>query len=69
MTLPPVALYYDPDAYVERTGPPADPRAGGARGLMGRHVAGREFLDAYLAHGTADALAAVVRPTAAGPRR
>jgi len=61
MTTPPVALYYDPDAYVERTGPPPDPRAGGARGLMGRQVAGREFLDAYLAHGTADALAAVVR--------
>jgi len=61
MTLPPVALYYDPDAYVERTGPPAAPRGGAARGLMGRHVAGREFLDAYLTHAAADGLAAVVR--------
>ncbi|MFO0796474.1 MAG: glycosyltransferase family 4 protein [Gemmataceae bacterium] len=58
MTAPAVALYYDPDGYVERTAPGP---AGAARGLMGRQVAGRAFLDAYLAHGTWDTLTAVVR--------
>jgi glycosyltransferase involved in cell wall biosynthesis len=56
---PNVALYFDPDGYVEQTRP-AD-RAGGPAGLMGRQVAGREFLDAYLTHGRWDSLAAVVR--------
>lgn len=52
---PNVALYFDPDGYVE-------PRAGVPNaGLMGRHVAGKEFLDAYLSHGGWDSLAAVVR--------
>lgn len=55
---PNVALYFDPDGYVE---PAHVPDASAATGLMGRHVAGKEFLDAYLAHGTWDALAAVVR--------
>jgi glycosyltransferase involved in cell wall biosynthesis len=53
------ALYFDPDAYTEahaRTG-----TTGGPAGLMGRQVAGKEFLDAYLSHGRFDALTAVVR--------
>ncbi len=50
---PVVALVYDDDAYVE---------AGGAAiGLMGRQVAGRSFLDAYLTHGTFSEMAALVR--------
>ena len=49
---PKVALVYDDDAYVE---------AGGrAAGLMGRQVAGRSFLEAYLSHGTFSELAALV---------
>ncbi len=50
---PVVALVYDDDAYVEA--------GGAARGLMGRQVAGRSFLDAYLRHGTFAEMAAVVR--------
>ncbi len=50
---PVVALVYDDDAYVE---------AGGAAiGLMGRQVAGRAFLEAYLKHGTFSEMAALVR--------
>ncbi len=48
-----VALFYDEDAYVEA--------GGAAPGLMGRQVAGRSFLDAYLRHGTFSEMAAVVR--------
>ena len=55
-----VALYFDPDGFVEQLGP-AKPGSGGPAGLMGRQVAGKEFLDAYLAHGTWSALTAVVR--------
>lgn len=50
---PVIALVYDDDAYVEA--------AGGALGLMGRQVAGRSFLGAYLDHGNFSALAALVR--------
>jgi glycosyltransferase involved in cell wall biosynthesis len=56
---PNVALYFDSDAYTE-----AHARAGSAKGpagLMGRQVAGKEFLDAYLTHGSWDFLSAVVR--------
>jgi len=53
---PKVALVYDDDAYVEA--------GGGAPGLMGRQVAGRSFLDAYLSHGTFSELAALVRQRA-----
>jgi glycosyltransferase involved in cell wall biosynthesis len=49
---PKVALVYDDDAYVETGGP--------ARGLMGRQVAGRSFLEAYLTHGSFSALAALI---------
>ena len=50
MTPPPIALYFDPDAYTETHGRGAAVE-GTPRGLMGRQVAGKEFLDAYLAHG------------------
>jgi glycosyltransferase involved in cell wall biosynthesis len=62
MTLDPgpnVALYFDPDAYTE-----AHARSGaatGPAGLMGRQVAGKEFLDAYLTHGRWETLTGVVR--------
>jgi glycosyltransferase involved in cell wall biosynthesis len=52
-----IALHYDADAYVETRGG----QPGGPAGLMGRQVAGREFLDAYLTHGTWDALTGVVK--------
>jgi len=48
-----VALVYDDDAYVEG--------GGSAPGLMGRQVAGRSFLEAYLRHGTFSELSALVR--------
>src|SRR5262249_60950851 len=54
---PIVALVYDDDAYVEA--------GGAAPGLMGRQVAGRSFLDAYLGHGTFAELAALVHNRAA----
>ncbi len=54
---PLVALVYDDDAYVE---------AGGtAPGLMGRQVAGRSFLDAYLEHGAFSELPTLVRDAGA----
>ncbi|MFO0913455.1 MAG: glycosyltransferase family 4 protein [Pirellulales bacterium] len=54
-----IALYYDVDAYQElsRRGK----ETGAERGLWGRHVAGQEFLDAYLEHGTWNQLLALVR--------
>ncbi len=60
---PPAVLLYDDDAYVEQV----TPRGTGAsvRGLMGRQVAGKEFLDAYLTHGSWENLAALVRSPAA----
>ncbi|HVK07778.1 MAG TPA: glycosyltransferase [Gemmataceae bacterium] len=59
MTDPPpaVALYYEPDAHTELFGKSPD----GPAGLMGRQVAGKEFLDAYLWHGRFDTLTAVAR--------
>lgn len=44
---PVVGLYYDDDAYTEPAG-----KRGVAAGMMGRHVAGREFLDALLRFGS-----------------
>ena len=46
---PVIALIYDDDAYVE------------SAGLLGRRVAGRTFLEAYLAHGRFDELATLIR--------
>ena len=60
----PIALLYDDDAYVEP--PPGvsawpDGERPGVRGLMGRQVAGREFLDAYLSHGDWNQVVGLVR--------
>ncbi len=46
---PVIALIYDDDAYVE------------SAGLLGRRVAGRTFLEAYLAHGRFNELATLIR--------
>ena len=46
---PVVALIYDDDAYVESVG------------LVGRRVAGRSFLDAYLTHGRFNELVTLIR--------
>ena len=56
-----IALLYDDDAYVEHVGPPRASAGDGPSGLMGRQVAGRAFLDAYLAHGDWEELVALVR--------
>jgi hypothetical protein len=55
----PIALLYDDSAYVEvaRQTPAV---AEAPAGLVGRLVAGREFLDAYLTHGDWEVLTAVV---------
>jgi glycosyltransferase involved in cell wall biosynthesis len=58
--LPSLALLYDDSAYRE-TLQPVRPSGGEApAGLVGRQVAGREFLDAFLSHGTWEELTAVV---------
>lgn len=54
----PIALLYDNDGYVEAL--PASTQDSN-RGLMGRQVAGKEFLDAYLNHGSWNELVALVR--------
>jgi glycosyltransferase involved in cell wall biosynthesis len=55
-----IALLYDDSAYVESVHRPRARTADGPAGLVGRQVAGREFLDAFLTHGTWDELTAVV---------
>jgi len=57
---PAVALLYDDDAFQERSGPIARTSTGPS-GLMGRQVAGRAFLDAYLRHGTWSEMHALIR--------
>src|SRR4051794_13723132 len=54
-------LLYDDDGYVETPGRPLGPGVVSRAGLIGRQVAGKEFLDALFAHGTWDQLVAVVR--------
>lgn len=54
-----VAIFFDADAYSEAHG--RSGVKGGPAGLMGRQVAGKEFLDGYLEHGDWKALTAVVR--------
>jgi hypothetical protein len=56
-----IALFYDGGGYVETLRPPTAPAPGEPVGLMGRQVAGKEFLDAYLGHGTWAELTALVR--------
>lgn len=63
---PRVALYYDDSAYLETLKRPANVPAGMPAGLMGRQVAGKEFLHAYLGCGTWDELFAVVPNQASG---
>lgn len=58
------AFLYDDDAYVETVARPQKARTGGPVGLMGRQVAGKEFLDAYLRHGRWTELVAMVRTKA-----
>jgi len=62
---PEIALFYDDDAYVELLARPASRKKGKAVGLMGRQVAGKEFLDAYLSHGNWTELAALTTSQAA----
>ena len=64
-SVPKVALFYDDDAYVETIERPARLGKGKPVGLMGRQVAGKEFLDAYLSHGSWTELAAVTTNEAA----
>lgn len=54
-----IAMLYDDDAYVEL--PDRSQAASSSRGLWGRHVAGKEFLDAYLTYGNWSELVALVR--------
>lgn len=56
-----IALLYDDDSYVEPTQMRAEAAVGQAQGLMGRQVAGREFLNALLLHGAYSSLVALVR--------
>src|SRR5690349_11064843 len=49
---PNIALLYDDAGYVETLRPPRHVAPEAPVGLMGRQVAGKEFLDAYLTHGT-----------------
>lgn len=59
-----VALYYDDSGYQETLQRPARVKVGSPVGLMGRQVAGKEFLDAYLTHGQWEELLAVVHGSA-----
>jgi glycosyltransferase involved in cell wall biosynthesis len=55
-----ICLLYDDDGYVEQPGTPL--QKGETRaGLIGRQVAGKEFLDAYLSYGSWTELVALVR--------
>src|SRR4051794_28975489 len=57
-----IALFYDDDAYAESRHDPGRARGEDRPvGLMGRQVAGKEFLKAYLDHGTWTERVAVVR--------
>jgi glycosyltransferase involved in cell wall biosynthesis len=55
------ALLYDNDGYVETPGQPIQTGNPVRTGLIGRQVAGKEFLDAYLTHGTWTTLVALIR--------
>ena len=56
-----IAFFYDDDAYVEKAPPAAGGASKGVAGPMGRQVAGKDFLNAYLGHGQSDRLVALVR--------
>jgi glycosyltransferase involved in cell wall biosynthesis len=55
-----IALLYDNDAYQETLQPLQKVVDGAPMGLMGRQVAGKDFLDAFLTHGRFAELAALV---------
>src|SRR5262245_43777031 len=57
---PRVAFLYDDSAYVEKIQVTAPTAAGTPAGLMGRQVAGREFIEAFFKHGSWDDAVAVV---------
>lgn len=61
----PIALYFDRAGYTESTQRSNSPQPGQPVGLMGRQVAGREFLDAYLQHGSWSELCALTNGAAA----
>lgn len=61
----PLGLYFDPDGYVELTSGTKNIQSQ-AVGLMGRQVAGKEFLDALLKYSTHSAIEAVCRSTELG---
>jgi glycosyltransferase involved in cell wall biosynthesis len=56
-----LAILYDDDGYVEVPGRPPGGPDGKRTGLMGRQVAGKEFLDALFRHGSWTELHALVR--------
>src|SRR5262245_26391473 len=56
-----IALLYDDEAYGETVQRPRAAPAGGPIGLMGRQVAGKEFLNAYLNHGSWTEMVGLVR--------
>ena len=56
-----LGLLYDSDGYVESPGAPLGPDGHSRTGLIGRQVAGKEFLDALFAHGSWDRLVALFR--------
>jgi glycosyltransferase involved in cell wall biosynthesis len=58
-----LGLLYDDDGYVESPGVPLGPATASRTGLVGRQVAGKEFLAAVFAHGSWDRLVALVRNT------
>jgi glycosyltransferase involved in cell wall biosynthesis len=56
-----IALLYDNDGYVDTAAQPPPPGGEPHTGPIGRRVAGKEFLDAFLTHGTWTKLVALVR--------
>ncbi len=56
-----IALLYDNDSYVDPSAQPPSQGAESRAGPIGRRVAGKEFLDALLNHGTWRKLVALVR--------
>lgn len=59
-----IGMIYDDGAYVEVTRQKKTASPGGPAGLMGRQVAGKQFLDAYLTHGHWTELVALIRDEA-----
>ncbi|MFV1969227.1 MAG: hypothetical protein ACC628_27720, partial [Pirellulaceae bacterium] len=64
--VPPIALYYDDSGYQETLRRPTQAGLSAPVGLMGREVAGKEFLDAYLNYGRWSELVALAPSRAGG---